>query len=151
MSDGAGVARGAAAEEAGTTAAGGWNSHRDVLAGLLDEVLAEGPEIQLACLSMVDGRVFAASSRMTIEPPRIAALSSSLLAISESFSRDVRGGQCDHTTISTEHGSIVTVRVPMSARVFALSLCVERTANLAMALRWTLDTATRLALVLESH
>lgn len=130
-----------------------WHGRQAECSAVLQAVLDTQPEVQMACLSMVDGRPFASASARACEPQRIAALGSSLLAICESFSREVGGGPCHHNTISMDHGSIVTVRVPMTPPVFALSVCVDRGANLAMALRWTLDAAARLAtrLALPGH
>lgn len=114
----------------------------------LEQLLQEVPDVRFANLSLLDGRVFVMASRSQIDPQRIAALSSSLLALSESFAREIRGGRCSHVTVSMENGAVVTVRVPTEPSFYTLSLFVADSANLAMALRWTLDAARRLSLIL---
>lgn len=121
---------------------------RQACASLLTERIARSPSIIFASLSSVDGRLVAAASgptRSDVEPQRISALTSSLLALSESFAREIRGGRCTHATVSMEAGSVVTVRVPTQRQLHVLSVCTDQSANLAMALRWTLDTATNIA------
>jgi len=121
---------------------------REACAALLSGLVDQSPAVVIASLSAVDGRLVAAASgstRSDVDPQRVSALTSSLLALSESFAREVRGGRCTHATVSMESGSIVTVRVPTARQLHVLSVCTDPSANLAMALRWTLDTARRIA------
>src|SRR5690554_7427455 len=67
------------------------------------------------------------------------------MSLSEAFSREILQSQCSHNVIATSHGSIITVRLPCKQHQFALSVCVDRSENLAMALRMTLDAAQALA------
>ncbi|HEV2679669.1 MAG TPA: roadblock/LC7 domain-containing protein [Rhodanobacter sp.] len=116
----------------------------------LDRLLQEASEIIFANLSLLDGRTYAMSSLDRVDQQRIAALSSSLLALSESFAREVRGGLCSYVTVSMERGFLVTVRVPTEPGRYTLSLFVDNSANLAMALRWALDAAKKLTTLLVS-
>lgn len=121
---------------------------REACGALLTGLIAQSPAIVFASLSSVDGRLVAAASASTrsdVDPQRVSALTSSLLALSESFAREVRGGRCTHATVSMEAGSVVTVRVPTVRQLHVLSVCTDQSANLAMALRWTLDTAKKIA------
>lgn len=121
---------------------------REACVSLLRGLIAQSPAVVFASLSAVDGRLVAAASgptRSDVDPQRVSALTSSLLALSESFAREVRGGRCSHATVSMEVGSVVTVRVPTSRQLHVLSVCADQSANLAMALRWTLDTAKKIA------
>ena len=110
----------------------------------LDRLLQVAPEIIFANLSLLDGRTYAMSSLDQVDPQRVAALSSSLFALCESFAREVRGGRCSHVAVSMERGFLVTVRVPTEPGRYTLSLFVDNSANLAMALRWALDAAKKL-------
>lgn len=115
----------------------------------LDGLLQRVPEVIFASLSLLDGRTYATSSIHQIDPQRIAALSSSLLALSESFAREVQGDRCNYVTVSMELGVIVTVRVPTGHAGYILSIFVDKSANLAMALRWALGLVDRVIFALS--
>lgn len=124
---------------------------KQACAALLSSLIAQSPSVTFAGLSSVDGRLVASAAGSThadVDPQRVSALTSSLLALSESFAREVRGGRCTHATVSMEAGSVVTVRIPTARQLHVLSVCTDQSANLAMALRWTLDTARKIADVL---
>lgn len=130
-------------------AAGSAQGHcRDIL----DAALVRSPAIIFACMARVDGLAYASASSSTalVEPQRSSAIVSSLLALSESFAREALRSKCLYTTIATEHGSIVTVRVPSRTPSFALCLCVDNGENLAMALRLALGTADMLAAAVDA-
>lgn len=116
----------------------------------LQNLLARAPSLRFACLGTTDGRPFAtATSNSNADANRVAAMTSSLLALSESFSRDALRANCTHSTISTQHGAIVTVRVPSARRIFVLSLGSDASEMMAMVLRRALDTADKLAGLLD--
>ncbi len=117
---------------------------------VLEALLRRTPSILFACLSTVDGRAVAhASGGRPMVPQRVAAITTSLLSLSESFAKEVLRGTCLHTTITIDHGTVVAVRVPSKAKTYALSVCADRGDNLAMTLRWTLDAAAELARVMD--
>ncbi len=117
---------------------------------VLESLLKRTPAVMFACLSTVDGRTVAhAAGQREIAPQRVAAITTSLLSLSESFAKEVLRGTCLHTTIAIDHGTVVAVRVPSQARTHALSVCADRGDNLAMTLRWTLDAAGELARVID--
>lgn len=108
------------------------------------------PALIFASLSTVDGRSYAsAHGRGEFSPQRIAAITSSLLALSESFAKEAAQGRCSYAAVSTDHGSIVIVRVPSKKRQHALSICADLSDNMAMSLRTTLDAAETLAQILD--
>ena len=113
---------------------------------MLDTVLTDNSSVVFAALSTVDGNSFAfASTREDIIDNRIAAMTSSLLALSESLSKEALKGMCSYNAISSNYGSVVTVRVPTKRKLHALSLCTDTTDNMAMAMRLSFDTADKLA------
>ncbi len=117
---------------------------------VLEALVERTPAIMFASLSTVDGRTVAhASGGREIAPQKVAAITTSLLSLSESFAKEVLRGSCLHTTIAIDHGTVVAVRVPSKARKHALSVCADNGDNLAMTLRWTLDAAAALARVLD--
>ncbi len=121
---------------------------REVLTGLV----SSAPSVLGAVVATVDGRAFAHASHVDHEfdPARVAAISSSLLALSESFSREALQCQAQHTSIATSRGTLVVVRVPSRTRAHALCLWADSSENFAMTLRFALDTATRIAEMLDA-
>lgn len=117
----------------------------------LHALMQKSPAVRFACLSLADGRPFAfvgvASGK---QAPRIAAITASFLALSESFAREGDNGRCTHTTISSDGGTIIVMKVPARTRGMALSISADRSENLAMVLRRTLDTAEFLARRIDS-
>lgn len=117
---------------------------------ILDEVIQSAPSSVFASLSTVDGNSFAhASTRENIVSNRIAAMTSSLLALSETLSKEALQGECSYNAVSTNYGSIVTVRVPTKAKLHTLAFCADLSDNMAMAMRLAFDTADKLAKVIE--
>jgi len=117
---------------------------------LLERALNENPAVIFAAVSTVDGISFAfASAREDIAASRIAAMTSSLLSLSESLSKEAVKGECAYNAISTDFGSIVTVRVPTPEKLHTLSLCADSSDNMAMVMRLSFDTAEKLAQIIE--
>lgn len=116
----------------------------------LHALMHKSPAVRFACLSLADGRPFAfagtADARLA---PRIAAIAASLLGLSESFAKETQNGRCAHTTISCDHGTTIVVKVAARTRAMVLSVSADRSENLAMVLRRTLDTAERVALHID--
>ena len=112
---------------------------------LLEDVIARSPHAQFVCLASVDGRQIAYVTRGDrSRGQRMAAISSSLLALGETFAKEAAAGATNYNLIAAEHGSIVTVRVPSASRRFALSLAADSSETVALALRNALDTAEAL-------
>lgn len=117
---------------------------------VLEKAIHKEPATIFLSLSTLDGRSLAfASVNKAIKGQRVAAITSSLMSLSEAFGREVLRGQCRYSAISTNFGPIVTIRVPAKSRQFALSLCADRTENMAMALRVAMDAAEGLAEIID--
>jgi predicted regulator of Ras-like GTPase activity (Roadblock/LC7/MglB family) len=116
----------------------------------LDAMVKQSSSVSFACLSTVDGRLFAYSSAApTPEPQHRSAITSSLLALSESFAKESLRSRCAYTVVAAEHGVIVAVRVPSKARSFALSVGADSSDILALTLRMTLDASDALAKIID--
>lgn len=133
-------------------------SRDPVLAGqcedLLGDLLTEAQGVMGAVMASVDGHAFAKrfQNGQAKEATRVAAIASSVLALSESFSHETLNGKVSFNCVSTSHGSIMTVRVPSRQNVFVLSVWADKTDNFAMTLRFTLDAAHKLAALVDgSH
>ncbi len=118
---------------------------------VLQELLAAHTSTWGAVMAQVDGRAFAAAFRSgnDVEAPRIAAIASSLLGLSESFTNEALKAKARYNSIVTEQGCIVTVRVPSVHRAHVLCLWADDSETFAMILRAALDTAGKLARIVD--
>ncbi len=116
----------------------------------LDALLARAPALRFACVCTSDGRLLTcASTDDRLQGERLAAMTSSTLALCESFSKEALRSHCDYSVISTASGAIVVVRVPHAARRYMLSIAADDSQILASTLRSALDTAARIAAIVE--
>ncbi|MBB6183019.1 roadblock/LC7 domain-containing protein [Oleiagrimonas soli] len=118
---------------------------------ILQRLLQEQPAVGNAVMATVDGRAYASGNpnQEVAKAPRVAAITSSLLGLAESFSRESLQSTASYNSIATEHGTIVLVRVPSNHKTHALCLWTDRSETFAMTLRHALDTASKLAAVLD--
>lgn len=119
---------------------------------MIASLVEKAPALRFASVALVDGRSFAHANSAShdADPQRSAALMSSLLGLIESFSREALGSKALYNSTSTEHGSIVMVRVPTRAQMHTLCICADASDNLAMTIRTALDTAAQLALLIDA-
>lgn len=118
-------------------------------AGRLQAFFASSPAMELVSLSYVDGRPLATIGEASPDHAlRVAAMASSFLALSETFSKEKQHGRCSYATITSAQGLIVAVRVPSPRPLYVLCAAASRSDNLAMILRRTLDCADELATAL---
>jgi predicted regulator of Ras-like GTPase activity (Roadblock/LC7/MglB family) len=116
---------------------------------VIDAHCRSSPSTHYVCLGAVDGRMLSVAGLPDRSAgQRIAAMSSSLLALSESFSRESLDSGTTYSLVSARHGSIVTVRIPSASAHYSLSLAADRTETVALALRNALDLADKLGRVL---
>lgn len=104
-----------------------------------------------AVVARVDGRVYAQAFRHEhqTDAARIAAVSSSLLALSETFSREALKARTRYNSIVTDRGCIVTVRIPSATHGHVLCVWADDSENFATVLRVSLDAADKLALKMD--
>lgn len=118
----------------------------------LAHLLRKAPATRFACLGTVDGRNFGfASAQQNASAQRLSAMTCSLLALAETFAKEALSSRCGHATLTTEHGSIVIVRVPSRTRAFALAVGADASDVLAATLRHALDLAGKLAALIDRH
>lgn len=120
---------------------------------ILTMLVEKASAVQFASVATVDGRSFAHANGLmhTANPQKSAAIMSSLMALTESFSREALNSKTLYNSTATEHGSIVMVRVPSLAKMHTLCICVDATENLAMAIRHALDTAHDIAIAIDEN
>lgn len=115
----------------------------------LELLLKRSSALRFACLGTADGRLLASvNADAQSNGERIAAMTSSLLALSESFAKDALRGHCNYSVVATDHGSIVVVRVPHVGRGYMLSVGADGSELMALTLRAALDTAERLSRII---
>lgn len=117
---------------------------------VLGDYLKRHPEIDVLSVSSVDGRSVVCQQRGDLQPSRIAALSATLMSVSESLSKEVDGDGVDHALLSLKQGVVVSRRLPDRTGIFTLSLFGNRSLNLALALRAAIDVADALTAVIEN-
>lgn len=124
---------------------------QDASRTLLESQLRANPGVRAIVVGTADGRAFAHACQadQAVEAARISAIATSLLALSESFSREALRSQAQYNSIATEHGTIVVVRVPTRARAHMLCLWADQSDIFAMTLRLALDSAARLAILID--
>lgn len=118
---------------------------------VLRTLLEECPGVHGAIMAKVDGQVSAQTFQEGREPEaaRIAAVSSSLLALSETFGNEALGGGARYNSIVTDRGCLVIVRVPSRKSTHTLCAWTDQHKSFAMTLHFALETAKQLGYVLD--
>jgi predicted regulator of Ras-like GTPase activity (Roadblock/LC7/MglB family) len=92
----------------------------------LDALRGELREVAGTLLSTTDGFEVAASVGSQISPKKMAAMTSSLLALAEAVSRESSVGQCRDLVIESSAGLVLMMDVPSTSRRSVLTvLCTE--------------------------
>lgn len=116
----------------------------------LHGVVQEEAGIRFVSLSTVDGRSIAfVGEPFRGQAQRLAAISSSFLGLSEAFTKESGLGGTLHAAVAADVGTVITVRVPSRSRAYVLSVCADSTTNMAIALRYALDTSTKVARLID--
>lgn len=118
---------------------------------VIEALLERSNAFTFASVSTVDGRSasFACNGAVVSEGARVAAIASSILGLSESFSREVRQAGSHWTTISNEQGNIVLIRVPSRQRMHVLAVGADSSQNLATTLHFAVGAADQLAVSID--
>jgi predicted regulator of Ras-like GTPase activity (Roadblock/LC7/MglB family) len=115
----------------------------------LTHALARADQVMFFCLGHVDGRALTVVSRHPDKKANsIAAMSSSLLALSETFAKEAISSSAAYSLVSAAQGCLVAVRVPCAANCYVLSLGTDGSESIAAALRTALDSANAIARLL---
>lgn len=118
---------------------------------LLGSLLGKHASLQGMVMTSVDGHAFAQAFQQSHskEAARIAAIASSVMALSESFSGETLAANTRYNCVNTDRGNIVTVRIPSRSNKFVLCCWADNSDNFAMTLRFTLDAASKLAALVD--
>lgn len=93
-------------------------------------------------ISTVDGHVVTSLFRDTLEENRLAAMTSSLLALAESLARESHQNPCKYIIVQNEEGVLVTQRFGKS---LVLTSIADKSTNLGMLHSITRNGVTKLS------
>lgn len=106
----------------------------------LDTLRAEHGGIVGALLSTVDGFEIAASVGAQVSAKKLAAMTSSLLALAEAVSQECSVGQCRDLVIEASTGLVLLMDVPSTQRKSVLTVLCSDAAMLGR-FRWAARNA----------
>lgn len=93
-----------------------------------------------------DGFEVASMLRADISADRLAAMASSLLALSEAIAKELVKQPCRNVIVEAKGGSLVTIRIPSRQHELLISVLCNEASSLGSVLYATRDAARRLAL-----
>lgn len=102
---------------------------KSLIRSVFEEMMANCEGIDGLMVSTVDGHSLISSYRRPMDASRLAAMTSSLLAISESLSREASQDVCRHIIVQNTEGVLVTQRL---GRTLVLTSMADKTTNLGM-------------------
>ncbi|MGO4700795.1 roadblock/LC7 domain-containing protein [Dyella sp. 2RAB6] len=117
---------------------------------VLAELCAGNPDIGFAVISTKDARVVSHRAHAQIDPSRLAAMTSSIIAICESLSQEFDGGSCQSVSLTMSEYTCVIAHIPAAKHPLALAIGMRAQVLLARARRLTLDVAERVAASLNA-
>jgi predicted regulator of Ras-like GTPase activity (Roadblock/LC7/MglB family) len=100
----------------------------------IEALVGQTRGIESASVVSGDGFEIASVLRHGIAGDKLAAMASSLLALSEAVVQELRMNACRNVIIESDAGSVVTLRVPDSARELLISVLCSDAASLGSVL-----------------
>jgi uncharacterized protein len=102
--------------------------------------------VESAAVISGDGFEVASVLRAGVSGEKLAAMASSLLALSEAVVSELRMSSCRNVIIESEHGVLVTMRIPVSDRELLMSVLCSNASTLGAVLFAARSTAQSLSL-----
>jgi len=112
-----------------------------------ERTVARTPGIAMLLLATADGRAVADWSTLQADPRRLAAMTNSLLTLSETVVRELGLASADNATIATRQGNMVLIRLD-HARPLTLAAMGTPDTNTGTLLFAARDCAARLTQLL---
>jgi predicted regulator of Ras-like GTPase activity (Roadblock/LC7/MglB family) len=103
-------------------------------AAALDRLLDGCDGVQAAMFALRDGRPFVEKSRTRVEGGKLAAMTSSLVALGKSVLRELKAGDLDHVLIEGSAGKLVVSSVPDTGGLLILAVLASSDARLGLVL-----------------
>lgn len=92
--------------------------------GALDALVSQTPGVDTAAVVTGDGFEVASVLREQVSVEKLAAMVSSLLALSEAVTSEMGMDRCQYVIIDTESGALVTLRIPTGSQdLLMCALC----------------------------
>jgi predicted regulator of Ras-like GTPase activity (Roadblock/LC7/MglB family) len=123
------------------------NRSREAL-DVLNGFLADVSEAIGAFLSTADGHSLLKVEREKSDPQRVAAISSSILALGERFGSELEHQQCKHVLVETEKHLVLVQRVPTPSKRAILATVAESSITTGLFLSTSRRCAENLSRVL---
>lgn len=100
----------------------------------IDKLIEELGEIKGVLVSSIDGFEIAARMRGNSSPAKLAAMTSSLLALGEAVSEEGEVGQCSDLVIDATSGRVLLMDIPHPTRKLLLTVLSSSTLTLGRAI-----------------
>jgi uncharacterized protein len=100
----------------------------------LDSLFARCDGIDAALLALRDGRPFADKFRNTVDAGRLAAMTSSLVALGHSVLKELKAGTLHHVLIEGSAGQLVISAVPGTGGLLLLAVLASTSVRLGLVL-----------------
>lgn len=107
---------------------------RAVCEASLDGLVSGNPEVGGALVSTVDGFEVAARMSEAISPQKLAAMTSSLLALAEAIANESAAGSCRDLVIDASEGRVLLMDIPGAQRKLLLTVLCDARATLGSVL-----------------
>lgn len=95
-------------------------------------------------IATVDGRLVSHVVDNEADPPRIAAMIGSMVALGETIGREVRIDRSQYVVVNALNGTLLAQRVPSRRELFVVSTLARPTTNLGIILHETRTTAAEI-------
>src|SRR6218665_2957289 len=105
------------------------DASRELIQSVFVEMMENCSGITTLVVSTVDGHALTSHHSETIDESRMAAMTSSLLALAESLAKEVKQNACRHIIVQNSDGVIVTQRLGKS---LVLTSIAGQNTNLGM-------------------
>lgn len=117
---------------------------KDLIHSVFNEMMESCHGITGLLISTVDGHAVTSSFREPMQDNRLAAMTSSMLALAESLSKEANQNLCKYIIVQNSEGMIVTQRFGKS---LVLTAIADQSTNLGMLHSVTRVGATKLSAV----
>lgn len=103
----------------------------------LDNLMTRCDDVSAAMLALRDGRPYAENIRGKAEPGKLAAMSSSIVALGQTVLRELGSGSLNHVLVEGTDGKLVVASIPGSGGLLIISVLAKRDARLGLVLGHT--------------
>ena len=100
----------------------------------IDTLVESHADISGALVSTVDGFAVASCVRPPVSADRLAAMTSSLVALAEAISREGHAGECRDVAIDATGGRVLLMDVPQAGHKLLLTVLCDASATLGQVL-----------------